>query len=512
MFSNLAASISLWLQQRIGRKRKDRGSLIDSGIMHNYRTAGKNSPEDHTIAAAPSFHERNPVSDTARRLADLLVDPHETLDFEIKGWLDVSASEHQAKLAKGIIAMANHGGGYILIGFDEIPGLPAQPTAGRPASLAAYNRDRINGIVERYLDPLVHCQVHHVQAPDGNDYPLIVVPGGHRAPVMAKRNGPSGGELRQRAIYIRRAGPKSEEPRTAQEMTELFDRCFSNRRDEVGDLIRSILSGAVPPSTAALEIAAAPPRLASWVGETCDRWAYLVKDLPVGDARKFPRGHLMIAYELRGPLRPVSATQLLDILRVKTPRHTGWPPFWVPTRPEIEPYPQDGAIECWLGRDGQSRDAAHADFWRLSPEGLGFLMRGYQEDGPDVEQRGFAPGTVLDVTVPVWRVGEALLHAQMLASNLGEGDIEVGFRVRYTGLEGRSLVSVSRDRLMFPGRDICRQHAIVLDTTVDASTIQDRLPEIVHSLLVPLYELFNFFELPIVLVQEELAKMKSGRF
>src|ERR1700722_13929213 len=117
MFSNLAASISLWLQQRIGRKRKDRGSLIDSGIMHNYRTAGKNSPEDHTIAAAPSFHERNPVSDTARRLADLLVDPHETLDFEIKGWLDVSASEHQAKLAKGIIAMANHGGGYILIGF-----------------------------------------------------------------------------------------------------------------------------------------------------------------------------------------------------------------------------------------------------------------------------------------------------------------------------------------------------------------------------------------------------------
>jgi hypothetical protein len=139
-------------------------------------------------------------------------------------------------------------------------------------------------------------------------------------------------------------------------------------------------------------------------------------------------------------------------------------------------------------------------------------MRGYQEDGPDVEQRGFTPGTVLDVTVPVWRVGEALLHAQMLASNIGEGDIEVGFRVRYTGLAGRSLVSVSGDRLIFPGRDISRQHAVVLDTTVEASAIQDRLPEIVHSLLVPLYELFSFFELPTVLVQEELGKMKLGRF
>jgi predicted HTH transcriptional regulator len=69
--------------------------------------------------------EEKPVSDTARRLADLLVDPHETLDFEIKGWLDVSTPEHQAKLAKGIIAMANRGGGYILIGFDEVAGLPA---------------------------------------------------------------------------------------------------------------------------------------------------------------------------------------------------------------------------------------------------------------------------------------------------------------------------------------------------------------------------------------------------
>ena len=98
----------------------------------------------------------------------------------------------------------------------------------------------------------------------------------------------------------------------------------------------------------------------------------------------------------------------------------------------------------------------------------------------------------------------------MLASNLGEGNIEVGFRVRYTGLEGRSLVSVSGDRFMYPGRDICRQHAIVRDATVDASTIQDRLPEIVHNLLVPLYELFNFFELPIVLVQEELAKKEIG--
>ena len=176
----------------------------------------------------------------------------------------------------------------------------------------------------------------------------------------------------------------------------------------------------------------------------------------------------MAAYELRGPLRTVSGAQLLTALRT-IPRRTGWPPFWVPTRPEIEPYLQDGAIECWLGRDDDMRwrDAAHSDFWRVSAEGRAFLMRGYQEDGPDAEGRGFSPGSVLDITVPVWRAGEILLHAQALAANLQEGDVEIALRVRYTGLEGRALASVSGQRMMLGRRDICRQHAIVLDTAVE---------------------------------------------
>jgi hypothetical protein len=62
--------------------------------------------------------------------------------------------------------------------------------------------------------------------------------------------------------------------------------------------------------------------------------------------------------------------------------------------------------------------------------------------------------------------------------------------------------------MMFEGRDICRQYSTVLDATVEAQTIGDRLPEILFPLLQPLYELFNFFKLPMSLVQEETARMK----
>jgi hypothetical protein len=452
------------------------------------------------------------MSETNRRLADLLVDVHEKMDLEIKNWLDFSTNEHQAKLAKAIIAMANHGGGYILIGFDERPGKTAVPSPGRPASLVGYDGDRVNGISEKYIEPAVHCEVHHIPAPDGIVYPLVIVPGGHRSPIMAKRDGPAGGELKQRAIYIRRTGPKSEEPKNAQEMSDLFDRCFSNRRDDIGNLIRTILSGSIPSAGDG-----AVNRLDEWIESGLERFGSLTKSLAANDPRRFPRGYVMFAYQIRGAIKSISTSHLLQFLQTSTPRHTGWPPWWAPTRPEIQPYPIDGTIECWLGVEdgvlhrGAPRDAAHADFWRVSPEGFAFLLRGYQEDGPEVEQQGYGPSTVIDVTLPVWRAGEVLLHASNLSSYISDGPTDIALRIKYTGLEGRFLASVSHTRLMMD-RDICRQDSVALETVVEISAIRDQLPDVLFTLLRPLYEMFNFFRLPKLLVQEETTKMKSGSY
>jgi hypothetical protein len=43
------------------------------------------------------------MSDSVRRLADLFVDLHETMDLEIKGWLDLATADHQAKLANDLM-------------------------------------------------------------------------------------------------------------------------------------------------------------------------------------------------------------------------------------------------------------------------------------------------------------------------------------------------------------------------------------------------------------------------
>lgn len=461
-----------------------------------------------------SLNRHFSMATSRERLADLLVEPREDLDCEIKNWLDLQASnEDKATFAKAVLALANHGGGFIVLGLIETAGgiVEAQ---GRPATLDGYSQDLVNGIVHNYADPPFHCAVHLIANPVGSLFPIVVVPGGHRMPIRARRAGPNGNTVSNNAIYVRKPGPRSETPQSAQDWDDLLNRCLRNRRDEMFDQIRDLITGVVPQ----VEQPAAPARLDEWVGSSLERWTNLIARIPTGAPPRMPHGYFYMAYEITGERRQIAIENLPEVLRASVVRHTGWPPFWYPTRAGIEPYLFNNTIECWLGGDPhtpvEQRDAAHSDFWRVHPDGLAFLLRGYQEDGEEVLGTGRAPAppaTVFDVTLPVWRIGETLLHARSLAGNLFDGPTTIRFVAHYSGLSGRSLASVTGRRNIREGR-VAHQDAITLSTHVETHSIEANLPEIIHPLLRPLYALFDFFDLPMQLVVDEVARMRSGNF
>lgn len=445
------------------------------------------------------------------RLADLLVAPREDLDCEVKNWLDLQGSnEDKATFAKAVLALANHGGGFVIFGLVETDAGIVE-AEGRPAVLDGYSQDLINGIVQNYCDPPFHCAVHIVLNPGGAVFPIVIVPGGHRVPVRARRAGPNGNTVLNNAIYVRKPGPRSETPQSAQDWDDLLARCLRNRRDEMLDHIRDLISGAVPQAQQPPE----PARFDEWIGAGRRRWTSLIDALPEGAGPRMPHGRYCIAYEILGERKQIAPARFPEVLRASVVRHTGWPPFWYPTRAGIEPYPIDGAVECWLGGDpGGLADPAHSDFWRIHPDGLAFLLRGYQEDSGDVQRPGrgrVPPGSLFDLTLPVWRTGEALLQARSLAANLFEGPTTIRFVVTYEGLAGRCLVSVENRRHVWDDQ-VARQDSITLNTHIDAQAIDPNLPEILHPLLSPLYALFDFFELPMQLVVEELTRMRGGNF
>ena len=250
---------------------------------------------------------------------------------------------------------------------------------------------------------------------------------------------------------------------------------------------------------------------AAFVRAARERWEELVSSLPPGAAARHPNGFVSYDYELTDvpTLRP---REFLAILQQAVVRQTGWPPFWVPKREALRPTIKDGFIECWLGKPNVDRmfdDPAHSDFWRASPSGRLYLQRGYQEDGPDVLE----PGTILDLTLPIWRCGEIILHAEALARALAPPDSRtVRLRVRFTGLTGRELVSWAKPshRQSTLGTHRSRAGEVTTTISTESKLIRPDLHDLVRRWVLPLYEHFGF-ELSRPFVEREISELLAAK-
>jgi hypothetical protein len=458
----------------------------------------------------PSPDSRNEVT---RRLQDLVVLPREDLPIELKGWLDLADGEQAADLGRALLAIANHGGGYVIVGFRERDG-GWHPDAARPASLLGFSQDTVNSIVATYAEPIFHCDVHQIGHPETGDlFPVIVVPGGHRVPIRAKADSPERRHIRINTYYIRRPGPSSDGPRTGREWDELIGRCVRAARDELIDSIRAILAPE-PESVAQADnhpdqqgqpAVSAVDDLEDWINESRARFEERLQAQPSGEDR-FAHGAWTVAYALSGDLTQPSLSEFRDILQRIQGHETGWPP-WLFSSGDEAPAPVGNTVEAFLYNATVFADPAHSDFWRAAPNGFLYLIRGYDDDSnPD----RFPPGELFDVTLPIWEVAPCLLHAARLAEALGDSAAQVRVRVIWQGIAGRTLSTWATPRRVPPSRRPAVQDVVHAETSVSADRVRDNLPELMQELTEDLYASFDFFVPPPQLFREELARMRSG--
>jgi hypothetical protein len=444
---------------------------------------------------------------TPEELRSLLQFPSERPNVEYKSWLDVTQNSGKAILAKAAIALANHGGGIIVLGMreDRNEGAALRSLA-RPPALGRYSQDDINAAIARYSDPAFHCDLMFESHPaTGHEHAFVIVPGGMTVPVMCRRT--CEGIINQHRCYIRKPGARSEEPFTAEEWREVFERCIQARRENMLDAIRRIVQGHNSPASPE----AVRNALETFSALAQAHWQQLVRDLPLNDPARMPHGRYEIAFEFIGVRNAGSVTETLQrMTEASRVKHTGWGPFVLLTREPFEPRPIAGNIEAWIGaavKNRRSRDPAHCDFWSVNPSGLLFLLRGYDEDSSDRVD----PGVILDITMPIWRIGEAMLYASRLARLFDNGDPDILVRCSYYGLRGRRLDCLTPGR-HFSFDRICRDDNAVLQAQSTASQMDYNLVEVLHSLLTPFYERFAFFELPREIVRTEIEQMRRNRF
>jgi hypothetical protein len=134
--------------------------------------------------------------------------------------------------------------------------------------------------------------------------------------------------------------------------------------------------------------------------------------------------------------------------------------------------------------------------------------------GSRCSRRNFTQ-TILDTTLVIWRLGEALLHAASLAKLLKRDEsaaIMVRFRARYTGLSGRVLKAWANPfvDLLVEGA-AARSDEAILEAEFPAAEIERNLAQYVVPLVASLFERFNVTGLAVDRVQAELERFQKSR-
>ena len=320
-----------------------------------------------------------------RDLDNLIENPREDLNCELKEWLDLQQNAVRASIARHLAALANHGGGYLIFGFsDDLGHAP-----NRPDSLDSYSHDVFAGIVKHYLTPTFQCGVELVPHRNGQKFPVVRVPGHGRVPICAKAGGPQDDKGREQGIkkgiyYIRKPGPESAPVEGAEDWEPLIRRCVVNDRDRLLGDITALIQASEKPAPAAQQ------RLADWHRNGEKRFLQLLSQAQgVGWPVEFKDHRYQLSYLISADedenLPTDSLCQILEEVNneVRDTVWTGWSMFYplsgTEFAPAIHPENPDGTGDDVLEANLISQSAL-PEFWRIALDGRATLVRAYRED------------------------------------------------------------------------------------------------------------------------------------
>jgi len=456
------------------------------------------------------------------RIQELIDRPSESLAVEIKTWINPDKPEGQAKIVRAALALRNHGGGYLVIGFDDSTLKPSPIEVGWDVH-DMFHVDKIQGLISRFASEPFEVAVGFGKR-DDQYFPVLVIPAGIRTPVVAKSDllVDSKKIVATDDVYVRTLRSNNT-PSTAKaawkDWGQLVEICFDNREADIGRFLRRHLGGITP---------LALQQLATTLGgeipqlSTEDR---LTRLLDNGEKRfqelieernlELPKtGWWEVALIIDGDVPSHLATkEFLSLLDVSNPDFTGWP-MWLDTRrfgdASTHPFINAGTWEALVNMRGLW--SRHIDFMRLNPEGQFYLRWALQEDITDANDAP-APNKAFDFSLPVTRCTEAIAVGLAFAKAMGcnPEQCALRFAFRWSGLKSRMLNSWVHPERMISSGHTAYQDRVTVFQQVPLDTPLSAIGGLLASMLKPLYSVFDGFELNANVTEDLSARLVERR-
>lgn len=421
--------------------------------------------------------------------------PRENLDFEMKTWLDLWQQSSRAKIAKELIALENHGWWYLIIGFDDKTKMPDE--VSRPPNLDDYSVDKINAIIAKFAEPKFHVDSTIQKDSLGKEYPFIRVYWKTQVPVRSCSEDKDKNIIENR-YYIRRPWPMSDMPKDGIEWDQLIKRCVLKQRREISETIASFMNqwfDLVAKDNTKTE----DSDLCDYINTSLKKWNIENKNLEDNSITKNKHGYYYFSSKIIWKKKDwVQMKDLREKIR-NFRKYTWWPIFLI-----IRKEPKFVSESLELSLLDQEFKSDHADFWRIWRSWINFSLRGYQVDCRD----DYSPWEVFDFVIPVWRLGEYLLHTLDLGNFLYEDGFQILVETWWTWLKNRNLVALNWERFFF-GKQTSSDDSYIFRITITDKEIQDFLPLVVQKILSGLYEKFDLFQPSYEFYEHEINKMRT---
>lgn len=447
------------------------------------------------------------MAPSVEQINAFLANPQETIETEIKRWLDPKSDEGKAKIAKGCMALWNSGGGLFVVGFDDKTLLPDRANA--PADVrSVFHVDIVQAIIGEFSSqPFPVNVLFGVR--DGQDYPVISIPSGVRTPVAAKRRLAINEKelIKDHAVYVRSLSSNntvsSSEPKRG-DWERVVATWMNNREADIGSFVRRHLTGldlshltsifgisAQPATPTALE------RSHTLLSRCNTQFNRVVNERAI----QLPRLGIREAAIVIDGVVPenIPNAEFLQRLAVTKPRHSGWSPFVISNSPDFGQYFFEDGWECLIAAPTNAL-LPNVNFWRIGARGEFYHLDGFHED---LSTRfGIKTGTLFDFPYHITRTVEFVSAAQSFARTMGCDDSTTSLSCcfRWTGLKGRTLANLSQPSHYFfhrVGGQNISQDQVVTSVCLPLEVSVSALAPYIKRAVDGLFLVFGGVEIPL---------------
>jgi len=358
----------------------------------------------------------------SKELVAVIVQNFESKSLDYKAPLNWETAEKKDRcsLVKDIIAFANTGGGFIVIGVSEaddgfeLTGLTLE-------QVGSFEASALCTFVQNYADPPINLRVQKVTHEQRN-FIILEIPRFADTPHLCQKDFP--GVLSDRALYVRTDNNESAPIKSSADFRAVIEAAIRNRKDSLLSSFRAILTG---PLTEAPTARQAEQQFQGQVEAARQRFDD-VYSLGEKDYSFFIE--TVFVLQEFDPYR-FTSDQLHQGANKATASFTGWPFLFIHwNRSDCLSFTDEGIEGNIATQDFANKDIF--DFWKFNESGLFYKkeLNPYSGSKPAVVS---APGIVR-------HFAEAIYCMTRLYEDLLDDSEVVELRVTFLGMRNRSLV------------------------------------------------------------------------